>query len=99
MVFKIEPQAKEDIQQEIHYYNEQQKGLGKRFHAEVKDAFKTIQKNPYFQVRYDDVRCLPLKKFPVMIHFTFDAENMQIIVRAVINTHRNPKTKWPKELP
>ena len=97
MVFKIEPQAKEDIQQEIHYYNEQQKGLGKRFHAEVKLAFQSIRKSPYFQIRYDDVRCLPVKKFPVMVHYTVEPDKKRITVRAAVSTHRNPKTSWVKE--
>lgn len=91
MVFKIDPRAKEDIQQEIHYYHEQQKGLGKRFHAEVKAAFQTIRKSPFFQIRYDNVRCLPLKKFPIMVHFTVDPEQKRITVRAVLHTSRNPE--------
>jgi hypothetical protein len=31
MEFKINPEAKKDIQIEINYYNEKQKGLGKNF--------------------------------------------------------------------
>ena len=45
MEFKLEPDAKVDIQNEINYYNEQQKGLGKKFHSEVKHYFKAIKKN------------------------------------------------------
>jgi len=72
MVFKVNPQAKVDIQEQIHFYNDKQKGLGKRFHNDVKSTFKSIRKNPFYQIRYKDVRCLPLKKFPTMVHYTLD---------------------------
>jgi toxin ParE1/3/4 len=94
---KLEPLAKFDIQQEINYYNSKQKGLGKRFHSEVKAAFTAIKKNPFFQVRYDDVHCLPLKVFPAMVHFTINEKTNTVIVRAVINTHKDPDKFWVKE--
>lgn len=92
--FKVEPSAYDDIQEEIDKYNEKQKGLGRKFWLEVDHYFKAIKKNPFYQIRYDQVRCLPLKKFPVMIHFTVDEAQMLINVRAVINTSRDPETNW-----
>ena len=94
MVFKIDLEAKQDIQREINYFNQQQKGLGKKFHKEVLNYFSAIKINPFYQVRYDEIRCLPLKKFPVMIHFSVDENAKIIIVRAVINTSKNPDTNW-----
>jgi hypothetical protein len=50
MAFKIklEPKAFEDIQDAIEYYNEQQVGLGKRFHKTIKLAFDTLKKRAIF---------------------------------------------------
>jgi toxin ParE1/3/4 len=93
---KIEPLAKLDIQNEINFYNSKQKGLGKKFHTETKVYFKAILKSPFFGIRYDNVHCLPLKKFPAMIHYNVDEIKKIIIVRAVINTHKDPKTYWLK---
>lgn len=95
MVFKINPQAKIDIQDQIHYYNNKQKGLGKRFYNDVKYTFKNIKKNPNYQIRYKNVRCLPLQTFPAIIHFTFDEDKKQIIVRAVFHTSQDPQN-WDK---
>lgn len=95
MVFKINPQAKIDIQDQIYYNNNKQKGLGKRFYNDVKDTFKNIKKNPFYQSRYKDVRCLPLKIFPAMLHFTFDQHKKQISVRAVFHTSQDSQ-KWNK---
>ncbi len=91
MGFRIEPLAKADIQEQIHFYNAQKSGLGKRFHAEVKMMFKAIQKNPYYQVRYANVRCLPLRKFPAMVHFTYDEDVQCVTVIAVLHTSLDSK--------
>jgi len=72
---KIEPEAREDIQAAIEWYNEQESGLGKQFHAAVKVNLDKLRFNPYYQLRYENVRCLPMKKYPYMIHFTVEEEN------------------------
>jgi hypothetical protein len=93
---KIEPLAKLDIQTEINHYNTKQKGLGKKFHAEIKVYFKAIKLNPFYGVRYDDVHYLPMKKFPAMIHYNIHNAEKNIVIRAVINTHKDPNAYWIK---
>jgi len=92
---KIGAAAVDDIQKGIDWYNQQQNLLGRKFLAEVKAHIKLLKNNPYFQVRYDDVRCLPFKKFPFMIHYTVNENEKLVIVRAVFNTSRDPKL-WQK---
>lgn len=69
MVFKIviTQKALLDSVEGIEWYDKQAKGLGKRFYQAIQKSYKTIRKNPYFQIRYQGVRCLPLEKFPYMI--------------------------------
>ena len=51
------PHALIDLEDAVYYYNEQQKGLGKRFAAQVQLALKAIKANPHFaSFRYEDVR-------------------------------------------
>jgi len=88
---KIEPEAHQDIQEGIDWYNEQQSGLGRKFHFEVKVFIEKLKINPFFQLRYNDVRCLPLKQYPYMIHFTVDKERRVVTIRAVFKTSRTPK--------
>jgi toxin ParE1/3/4 len=92
---KVDPEALDDIQENINWYNSQQPGLGKRFHKEVKSYFNKLKSNPFFQVRYDDVHCLPLKKFPYMIHYTINEKDKLVIIHAIFNTSRDPKI-WGK---
>ncbi|MEQ9164671.1 MAG: hypothetical protein RLO12_00320 [Fulvivirga sp.] len=70
----IEPAAIQDIQQAIDYYDEQQIGLSKKFEASLNKQLVSLAKNPFYQVRYDNVHCLPLKNIliwcilPLMKH-------------------------------
>jgi len=95
MAFSIflDPRAVEDIQESIDYYDERESGLGRQFEKNLDQYFTILKKNPFFQVRYDNVRCLPLNKFPHMIHYTIDEEKEIVIVRAVFHTALDPE-KW-----
>lgn len=92
---KIEPEARTDIQEAISWYNKQQKGLGKKFYSHVLNHIDDLAINPHFEIRYDNIHCLPLKKFPFMIHFTVDEPSRLVIIRAVFHTSLNPN-KWMK---
>lgn len=91
----IDPRAIQDIQEAVDYYEKQQPGLGKKFESVVDKHLITLQKNPFFRIRYDNVHCLPLKKYPYMVHFTVDEDHKLVTVRAVFNTLRNPEI-WKK---
>lgn len=97
MTFKliVLPSARADIQDAIKWYNRQQMGLGRRFHAEVKSTLDHLKGNPFFENRYDKVRCLPLKKFPFMVHFTVNEERGLVVVHAVFHTSLHPR-KWKR---
>lgn len=82
MSFEIvfEPQAQADIQQAIDYYDTQQTGLGEKFWLSLVKHIASISKNPFFQIRYSNVRCLPMTKFPFMIHLLLDEKEKIAIV-------------------
>ncbi len=85
----IEPEALVDVQKAIDFYNEQKLGLGEDFLKQVNSHLKTLYTHPFFQIRYDNVRCLPVSKYPFMIHYTVDEPNDCVIVRAVLNTNKD----------
>ncbi|MCB0431353.1 MAG: type II toxin-antitoxin system RelE/ParE family toxin [Flavobacteriales bacterium] len=92
---KIEQDAHSDIQHAIDWYNQQQPGLGRKFHAQVKTSFSKLRTNPFFQIRYENIHCLPLKKFPFMVHFTIDEKGREVTVLAIFHTSLNPEG-WKK---
>ncbi|OYU95787.1 MAG: plasmid stabilization protein [Bacteroidetes bacterium B1(2017)] len=90
----ILPSALSDIQVAISYYNKQQEGLGKRFHQTIKLAFDTLKTNPFYQIKYDTIRCYYAKPFPYLIHFKVEEQAKTITIIAIIHTSRNPND-WP----
>lgn len=96
MTFKINlnPNAISDLQAAIDYYEDRLPGLGRKFEKTVDRYFLTISKNPFYQVRYDNVRCLPIKKYPFMIHFVIDESALVVKIQAILHTSLNPDKNW-----
>lgn len=91
----IDPLAIRDVQEAINYYDEQLASLGKKFLAELNKKLTLLEKNPFLRIRYDSVRCIPLKNFPYLVHFTVDENKNTVHVRAVFHTSLDPE-KWVK---
>lgn len=91
---KIHDRAISDIWNGFYYYEEKQKGLGIKFNKSVFVAFESLKLNPFYQIRYGTFRCLPLKRFPYMIHFEVDEGKKVVSVYAVINAYLNPQDSW-----
>lgn len=85
----IEENALNDIQQAIDYYDEQLIGLGEKFENAIHKNIIKLAKNPFFEMRYDNIRCFPIKKFPFMIHFEVQENKNNIRILAVFHTSRN----------
>ena len=95
---KIEPEALADIRDIVHWYNLAQKGLGERFRKTVIGQINSLGKNPkIYAVRYRQIRCAIVKKFPYMVHFFVNEDNKTVEVMAVFSTSRNPKI-WTERI-
>ena len=89
---QIEPEALADIQDITTWYSQQQEGLGKKFQDLVIKKINGLSKNPHMcAVRYNQIRCLLIDKFPYMVHFYINQQTSIVEVLAVISTSRNPK--------
>lgn len=89
---KIEPEALTDIKEITDWYNEAQKKPGKRFQETTIKQIDSLSKDPQiYAIRYKDIRCMLVKKFPYMVHFFINEGTSIIEVLAVTSTHRNPK--------
>lgn len=91
----IDPRVIEDTQSAIDYYESQQIGLGVKFEANLNSYIKKLQTTPFFRIRYDKVRCLPLGNFPFMIHYTINEKEKLVLVWAILHTSISP-SKWKK---
>lgn len=85
------PLAIEDAEQAFDYYEEKQTGLGSRFAAQLQLTLNAIKRNPFFAaIRYDDIRCARIKKFPYLIHYHINEDELLVTIIAVYSTYREP---------
>ena len=88
---KIDSDALLDIQEATDWYNKQLTGLGSRFQKQVKQQINSLKANAEnYSIRYNDVRCMTIKKFPFLVHFIIENSTKTVEVFAVIHTSRNP---------
>jgi hypothetical protein len=87
-----------DIQNAVDFYNSRGKGLGTRFFKAVKIQISKIKSNAFgFQVRYTDVRCIPINKFPYTIHYRVVTKTNIIMIIAIFCDFQNPEI-WEDRL-
>ncbi|MVN20537.1 type II toxin-antitoxin system RelE/ParE family toxin [Mucilaginibacter arboris] len=90
----ILPLAKQDIKIAAEWYEEKQKGLGKRFMQEVRGKVSYIRSKPKsIAICYDGTRCAVLEVFPFMVHFIVDDVLKMVVISAVFHTSLSPD-KW-----
>ena len=96
MKFEIvfDPRVVEDVLFASLFYEEQQKGLGKKFEVIASKYLEYLQENPYHHIRYKNIRTLPLKPFPFMIHYTVNSRKRVVKIHGIIHTARDPKKGW-----
>lgn len=91
----IHPDVYLELDNAIAYYLVKSEDKVKRLLDMFDACILLLQKNPFFAIRYSNVRCLPLgKKLPYMLHFTIDEPNYTIYVHAIINTSKDSDTAW-----
>ena len=78
----------------IAYYRNLQKGLDNRFKNAFRKSVSILRETPFFQIRYKEFRVLQIRKFLYLIHYHIDESQKEIVIPAVICTHRNPDEHW-----
>ncbi len=89
-----DPRVKDDLKDAKEYLNSKRKEYGTKFLKEYEQTLRSLQQNPFFQVRYKDIHCLPLKEFNYMIHFKVDDTEKTVHIFAVLTTYVNPDKNW-----
>ena len=73
------------------YYESIAEGLGVKFYSEYKNYVETLKNIPFFEVKYNIIRKLPLKKFPYTIQFIIDEYEKKVFIQAITCDYQNPK--------
>lgn len=87
VIFKEE--ADLDIFDARQWYESRRLGLGNELLNEIDEYIKVLEQDPQiYQLRKHNWRYCPLKRFPYVI--VFEIEKQEVIVYAVFNTFQHP---------
>ena len=86
--------VKNDLSEAKDFFDSRRKGLGLQFLTDYRNSLFKLKINPLYEIRYDDIRCLPFETFQFMIHFKVDEINNSVLILGVISTHKDPNTNW-----
>ncbi len=90
---RYNPAIYTDIQQVVDYYYEatQNELLGNKFVESVKSALDSLSNSAlHFQIRYDDIRFLPIPSFSFVAHYWVNEARKIVWVEAILHTGSNP---------
>lgn len=85
------PLAISDIQEAYNWYEDEAVDLGERFLKYIDNAFLDLEQNPFYQIRYSNIRCYPIATFPFMIHFYINEPKNTIYITAILHTRKDSK--------
>ncbi len=83
-----------EVEKALAFYEEKGKSIASDFLFEIKHSVSSLESNPFFQIRYKNIRCLPLKKFPYMIHFEIDEVHRLVKIVGCVHTSLDPNKYW-----
>ena len=89
-----DPRVKLDLIEATEFLKVKRQNLELEFLADYKTCLRVLKTNPFFEIRYDNVRCLPLKKFQYMIHFIVNEDENTVTIFGLISTYLNPEDSW-----
>lgn len=86
----VSPRAQKEIENAIDYYTLNSTNASINFIIILKDAYTTLERNPFFKVRYKNIRALKLKKFPHSLYFNINENQNTIKILSYFHNKQNP---------
>lgn len=97
MVYKviISPRAQREIENAIDYYLLYSVEAPQAFIILLENSYDTLAENPFFRIRYKNIRALKIKKFPYSLYFVIQEKTKTVRILSCFHHKRNPD-KRPK---
>lgn len=92
----FQPEARTDISEAAHRYEQERPGLGERFVAELDESLARITMAPsQFRILEEGIRRCAFPHFPYAIYFSLDEP--RVVVVAVTHRRRDPNV-WKRRI-
>ena len=88
--FRILPEASEELEACVSYYNSQRSNLGTEFLGEFEKTAERILDLPNAaRIIGESIRSRPIHRFPLYVHYRSDGEEITIV--AIAHRRRRPR--------
>ena len=93
MIYKliVSPRAQKEIEKAIDSYIPNYTDIPNNFVIQLQSIFNTLKTNPFFRIRYKNVRSLKLKKYPYSLYFVINENNTSVKILSCLHNKRNSK--------
>lgn len=95
MAFKVivSPRDQKEIENAIDYYALYSVDAPINFITSLKEAYNSLENNPFYRVRYKNVLALKIKKFPYSLYFIINEDENTVRVLSCFHNKRNPNKR------
>ena len=92
MAYKIfvSPRAQFEIENAIDYYSLYSASAPYIFIKMLAFAYHALENNPFFRIRYKNIRSLKINKFPYSLYFVINETPNTVRILSCFNNKRNP---------
>lgn len=91
----VSSRARRHFVKAIDYYVDISPEIPAKFIHAVESAYKKLSQNPFFVIRYKNVRAIPLKGFPYLLFFYIDEITFEVKILSIFHTSKSPQ-RYPK---
>jgi plasmid stabilization system protein ParE len=98
MAYKIivSPRAQKEIENAIEYYSLYSTNAPQIFIKSLIETYTTLENNPFFNLRYKNIRALKINTFPYSIYFEINETQKMVRILSCFHNKRNAN-KRPKQ--
>jgi toxin ParE1/3/4 len=89
----VSPRAQKEIENAIDYYALYSTNAPLNFILALKETYNVLATNPFFRIRYKNIRALKMSKFPYTLYFVVYQTQNTVKVLSCFHNRRNPNKR------
>ncbi len=88
----ILPRAQQEIIDAFDYYDKISRTVLGAFNRDLEEVYQSLEHNPFYQLKYKNLRAIPFKKFPFIMFYSIEESEKIVYIYSVFHTSQNPKS-------
>jgi toxin ParE1/3/4 len=89
----VSPRAQKEIEKAIELYMPNLENAPHNFIIQLESVYGTLKTNPFFRIRYKNVRFLKIKKYPYSLYFVINETQKKAAILSCFHNKKNPNKR------